>query len=172
MSTVTMTFVQVPFVLASFVHIRNTAAVTDTILTRQFFGGLNFFGPYIFLDPKIFSDPNFWAQKIFQAQNFLDPKFFWTKKYFGQTKILSQNSLRSNFFELTICMTKHFFGFHYFGIEIFWDNILSNFFGRNRSETEMSITSKTPMTNSRLFKTALRVFQSCFRVIKYSFKTT
>ena len=171
MSTVTMTFVQVPFVLASFVHIRNTAAVTDTILTRQFFGGLNFFGPYIFLDPKIF-----WTQ-IFGPQKFSRPKISRSPNFFGPKNILAKKFFEPKqfgvkFFWTNILYDQTFFGFHYFGTEIFWDSILSNIFGRSRSETEMWITSKTPMTNSRQFKTALRVFQSCFRVIKYSFKTT
>ena len=72
MPTVTVTFVHATFFLATFVHIRNTSAVTDPMLTKLFWS--NYLGaPTFFLDLNLF-EPNFFWPKTAQK-----PKGFNTK---------------------------------------------------------------------------------------------
>ena len=66
--TVMVTFVQATFGLATFVHIRNSSAVTvDQTFGTEFFGGLNFCGPIFLLDKLLLT------QKIFGTKIFLYP---------------------------------------------------------------------------------------------------
>ena len=71
MPTVTMTFVQATYLLATFVYISNISAVTDLILTK-------FFGP------------NFWGLLLL-SKNFFLPNFFFTKYSLNQICFLTQH---------------------------------------------------------------------------------
>ena len=117
-----MTFVQVTFVLATFVHIMNISAVTNLILIKQFLWALIildlYFLPLLFLDPKHFGfkillDPIFLGHNIFEAKNLFRPKIFGPRQFW----------VKFFFFEPTFFITKKC-GSIFWGIKIF----LLNFF--------------------------------------------
>ena len=119
MPTVTVTFVEATFVLATFVHIRNVSAVTDRILTKC--SGTNFLQALTFLIdfflPKVcltqifwdkhFLDFNFFGLKISSDSKFCWAKFFWMKefwvhKFFVTNKIFLGPKFFSIFFNVKL----------------------------------------------------------------------
>ena len=98
----------------------------------------------------MFSDPIFWGPKFSRTE------ISWTPNC--RTKnFLDQNSLGSNFFESTVCITKQLF----WDKKSFWIKIfLSNFLGQRRSETE---TAKTIYFKS--------IHDSCFKAFSGLLKT-
>ena len=70
----------------------------------------NFLGPLILLDPKIFKSQNVFGPYFLGPKHFARTEISWTPNC--RTKnFLDQNSLGSNFFESTVCITK----------QLFWD---------------------------------------------------
>ena len=108
MPTVTVTFVQATFVLATYVHIRNISAVTvldpTNILNQKLFWPLNFWDLKIFLDPQIFgqnfSDQKFFGNNFFPIQYILDKTFLKqniSNLIFFRPKIITTQRSKKNF---------------------------------------------------------------------------
>ena len=108
-------FVQSTFVLATFVHIRNISAVTESILAK--------------LGPKFLEAQNFCIQ------NCLDPKFCWTLIFW--TKIFWEIT-----FLLKFSLDPKLLGLKFFGHGLFLDQQVfgPNFF---LSKTTTTITATT-----------------------------
>ena len=143
MFTVSVTFVQATFDVATFVHINNISAVTPPILSNfsrflgndfaptffltkicldlTSFSAQNFVRPKYFLDPTLFLDTKFLGQYIFWT------KFFWTKNFIGHKTFLDPKLFRTqNFFgpktflNSKLFWTQNFFGPKYFATQHFF----------------------------------------------------
>ena len=118
-------------------------------------------------------------QKSFESTFFLINKFFWESiflinLFYGSKNILDTKFNGPKFFWTLIFWTKIFCPLFLLDPKFSNPKILDQFF-LVRVEVERKlkwITSKTFMTNSRPFKTALRLFYSCYKTIKDSFKIT
>ena len=109
MPTLTVTFVQGTFVLATYFHIGNISVITDldhTFWTQNFlnqiffylnFFDLNCFGIQIFLSPKFFGLKNILTQK-FWVQTFWTVYFCRLKIYLWPKIILDSKLFSTKFF--------------------------------------------------------------------------
>ena len=136
MPTLTVTFVQATFVLATIVHIRNISVLTDlghtfwtrflgalvflnlAFLTQTFFRPIKFFWTKIFWTKffltKIFFDPSCFGIKIFWSQNLSDLKniliqFFETQIFFGQKIVLNPFFFTQNCLDTKCFLDQLFF---------------------------------------------------------------
>ena len=110
MPTLTVTFVQATFVLAIFVHIRNTSAVTDPNLTKlkegswdhlsqrptvtvTFVQATFVLATFVHIrNISAVTDPiltKLFGPDFLQALNFFGPKILLTQSFFGLKKILT-----------------------------------------------------------------------------------
>ena len=125
----------------------------------------------------------------------MEQKFFWFKKRFLTKRVLSQHFFNQQIFWESIFLINLFYGSKnildtkfngpkFFWTLIFWTKIFCPLFLLDpkfsnpkildqfflvRVEVEQKlkwITSKTFMIDSGPFKTALKLFQSCFKTIK------
>ena len=111
MSTITVTFVQATFDLATFVHISHISAVTEPILIKLFW-------PWIFL-LKINLDPNSFKLKIVLGKKKLFDPILLNQTFLGPKTFCTFKFLRSNIF--WIFATNIFLNF--FFTKCFWPKL-------------------------------------------------